>query len=120
MSKRGFSLVEVVIAIMILTVGILGLAASATAITRMTSEGGRSGGAAGVASSRFEQLRATAAVNCANLAAGSATTGRYAESWTIATTGLMRTITVTVRYPSGRGTRTSSYTTNVSCAPKAV
>jgi len=117
--NRGFSLVEVVVAMVILTVGVLGLAASAGAITRLTSEGVRQAGAAAVASSRIETLRAT---DCAALASGSATTGAYSEAWRIFTppaAPFSRHITVVVSYRHGRGTRYSTYVTERSCAPMA-
>jgi len=113
--ERGFSLVEVVVAILILTVGVLGLAASAGTITRLTAEGGRTGGAAAVAETRFEVLRGTP---CASLASGSATSGKFTETWRVTSvTTLLKTVTVTVSYPSGRTTRTASYTSQISCAP---
>lgn len=113
--ERGFSLVEVVVAILILTVGVLGLAASAGTITRLTAEGGRAGGAAAVAEARFEVLRATP---CASLASGSATSGKFTETWRItATTTLLRTVFVTVSYNTGRGTRNLTFTSQISCAP---
>ena len=117
-NERGFSMAEVMIAMVILTVGVLGIAASSAAITKMTAEGGRGGGSAAVAESRIESLNATP---CANLTAtGSATTGKYTESWTITSANLLRTITETVSYPYGRGTRTSTYVAYISCAPKAM
>ena len=116
-NERGFSMAEVMIAMVILTVGVLGIAASSAAITRMTAEGGRGGGSAAVAESRIESLTA---VPCASMTStGSATTGKFTESWTVTTANLLRTITVTVTYPQGRGTRTSTYVAYRSCAPKA-
>ncbi len=114
MKKRGFSLIEVMVAMVILSVGVIGLAASATAITRMTGEGGRSGGAAAVASTRFEQLRATA---CASLANGTATSGKYSESWTVSSSGQLVTVTETVTYVGSRVSRSAVFTTYISCAP---
>ena len=117
MNERGFSLAEVMIAMVILSVGVLGVAASSGYITKMTAEGGRQGGAAAVAESRIEQITGTP---CANLGTGgSATTGKYTESWRIVTSGLLKTIYVSISYPAGRTTRTSSYVAYMSCAPKA-
>ena len=114
MNNRGFSLIEVMVAMLILTVGVMGLAASATSITRMTGEGGRTGGAAAVASSRFELLRATA---CASLASGTATSGKYSESWTVSSSGQLVTVAETVTYVRGRASRSAVFTTYISCAP---
>ena len=117
MNERGFSLAEVMIAMVILTVGVLGIAASSAAITRMTAEGGRQGGSAAVAESRIELLTATP---CASIVStGSATTGKFTETWTVTTAGLLNTVTVNVSYPSGRTTRTSTYVAYISCAPRA-
>jgi prepilin-type N-terminal cleavage/methylation domain-containing protein len=116
-NERGFSLAEVMIAMVILTVGVLGIAASSAAITRMSTEGGTSGGAAAVAASRIEVLNATP---CATIpSTGSATTGRFTEAWRVTATGLLREIEVAVSYSTGRKTRTSTYTAYISCAPKA-
>lgn len=116
MNDRGFSLIELMIAMIILTVGVLGLAGSARLVTSMTGKGGRYGGSASVASSRFETLRAT---TCASLANGSATTGKFSESWTITTSSLLRTISLTISYRDGTSTRTANFSTTISCAPKA-
>lgn len=116
MNDRGFSLIELMIAMVILTVGVLGLAGSARLVTSMTGRGGRYGGSAAVAGSRFERLRATP---CASLADGSGTTGKYTEAWTITTDGLLRTINLTITYPDGNATRTAKFSTTISCAPKS-
>ena len=117
MNQRGFSLIEVMIAMIILSVGVLGVAASSAAITRLTAEGGRAGGSAAVAESRIEQLTATP---CANITStGSATSGKFTESWTVTTANLLKTITETVTYPAGRTTRTATYIAYISCAPKS-
>jgi len=113
MNRRGFSLVEVMIAIIILTTGVLALAASAAAVTRLISQGGGLGRAAAAAEGRIELLRATP---CASLANNSTYDGPYLVSWTVATSGFMRSITVNVSYRTGRGTRTDTFYTYISCA----
>ncbi len=112
MSERGFSLVEVVVAILILTVGILGLAASAGQVTKMTGWGQRFGGSAVVAASRLEELRATP---CTALANGTTTSGRYTIAWTITANGTLRDMVVTVTYNNGRATRTDTFESYRSC-----
>ncbi len=115
MNRRGFSLIEVMVAMIILSVGVLAVAAASGYITKLMAEGGRSGGSAAVAESRIEQLTATP---CANLSTtGSATTGKFTESWTVTTANLLRTITETVSYPAGKTTRTATYVAYISCAP---
>lgn len=114
MNRKGFSLPEVMVAMVILTVGVLGLAATSGAVTAMIGSGGRYGGSATVAASRIERLRATA---CASLANGSATSGRYTESWTVTTSGYLRTVQVTVSYPNRTQTRSDVYETTIACTP---
>ncbi len=113
MNERGFSLVEVIVAILILTVGILGLAATAGQVQRMVGWGGRYGASAAVANAQLEQLRATPCVSLA--ASGTATKGIYTLSWTVASSGNLRTFTLTVTYPNGRYTRSDVYETQRSC-----
>lgn len=113
MNERGFSLIELIVAILILTVGILGLAATAGQVQRMVGWGGRFGGSAAIASAKLEELRATP---CATLASsGSGTQGIYALSWTVATSGTLRTFALTVTYPNGRSTRVDAYESQRSC-----
>ena len=113
MSERGFSLIELIVSILILTVGILGLAAAAGNVQRMVGWGGRFGASAALANTQLETLRATP---CASLAAsGTATKGIYSLSWTVTTSGNLRIFTLTVSFPNGRSTRTDTYETERSC-----
>jgi prepilin-type N-terminal cleavage/methylation domain-containing protein len=58
-AKQGFTLVEVVVAILVLTVGLLGLAGSAVLVSRMIARGQRSAAQAAFAMRRLEMLRTT-------------------------------------------------------------
>lgn len=115
MNERGFSLIEVIIAMIILSVGVIGMAASTTAITRMTSQGAMTGNAAAVAGSRFDVLRATP---CASLSTGgTATSLKFNEKWTITTSGYLRSVTDSVTYIFNRKSRTVAFSTVISCYP---
>ena len=57
--EQGFTLVEVIIAILVLTVGLLGLVTSAALVTRMIGRGQHSAVAAQYAQRRLEMLRIT-------------------------------------------------------------
>jgi Tfp pilus assembly protein PilV len=59
-NQSGFTIIEIIIAIIVLTVGILGLVSTAAAVTRMIGRGRVSEGAAIFATQRMEQLRASA------------------------------------------------------------
>jgi prepilin-type N-terminal cleavage/methylation domain-containing protein len=65
--EQGFTLVEVIIAIIVLTVGLLGLVTSAALVTRMIGRGQRSAVQAAFSARRLEMVRSTA---CTNQAAG--------------------------------------------------
>ena len=71
--RRGFTLVELMVAIIILAVGILGLAGTSAVITRQIGSASRQTVAATLAQSRFDSL---SSINCAGLApSGGATSG---------------------------------------------
>jgi len=112
MNNRGFSLIEVIAAMIILTVGVLGLAASTTAIQNMTQQGGMTSGSASVAAARFDLMRSTP---CASLASGTATTGKFRESWTVTTANQLRTVADTITFVASRRSRTVGFTTAISC-----
>lgn len=109
-TQGGFTIVEVLIAIVILSAGILALASSGALITRMIAQGQRYSQAAELANKRFETLRSS---SCSALASsGSATSGQFREAWTVTTVGSGgRRFTVVIQSPTGTGTRTDTFST---------
>ena len=98
----GFTLVEVLIALVVLSVGVLALGASAGAAARLLGQGRRSTQAGQLALARIEALRA-AAPGCAGLVGGTARhSGNLSEWWTVSGSGRGRSVMVAVRYPAGR------------------
>src|SRR5438128_10380194 len=65
--ESGFTLVEIIIAISVMTVGLLALVTSSALVTRMIARGQRSAVSATFAAQRLEQLRVT---GCAPRSAG--------------------------------------------------
>ncbi len=55
--ERGFTVIEVIVAITVLAVGVLGLASTGAMVTRMIAQGQRSAVALTFAAQRLEQLR---------------------------------------------------------------
>ena len=86
-------------AIIILTVGILGIVSATAKMTALQSRGERLATAAFYAQSRMEQLRAA---GCATAAGGAETlVGAYIMTWTVAAqAGGSRAVMVTAEYPS--------------------
>jgi len=103
---RGFTLVEIVVAALVLTVGVLALAGTAAAVSRMVGWGQRLGGSAVVAQARLEELRSR---GCASLGGGRDSVGHYRLQWSVTTTGPLRTVALTVGYPNGRGERSDRF-----------
>lgn len=109
----GFSIVEAVIATLLLTVGVLALAGTSGAVNRLGTEGAEQTGVAALAQRRVETLQAT---RCSQLAGGSATSGRYTETWTVHPRGTgVYDVAVTVRFVSRGRARAASFYTVIRC-----
>jgi prepilin-type N-terminal cleavage/methylation domain-containing protein len=112
-NRRGFSMPELMAAVMILAVGVLGLASTAAVMTRQVNGGAKQSTAAQVAESRLEMMRATP---CGALSAGSASTRGVDEAWTVAP-GANNTVRarVTVIYTANRVPQTRTYVSGIAC-----
>jgi type II secretion system protein I len=102
--RDGFTLIEVLIAIGILSVGILALLQTAASITVMLRDGRLRTMASAIAASRIDNLRLAAASTtptCASVSSGSATSQNGSETWTVAGSGRSRTVTATVTISNG-------------------
>ncbi|MDQ3696939.1 MAG: prepilin-type N-terminal cleavage/methylation domain-containing protein [Gemmatimonadota bacterium] len=117
LARAGFTVVEVIVAIMILTVGVLGLASTAATVTRMMGSAEIESDAATIATARFETLRAT---RCP-VASGSASGAGISERWVVSQMGnaafRMYQVVDTVQYRNRRGLRTQAYRSVVQCLP---
>jgi type IV pilus modification protein PilV len=113
-NQNGFTIIEVIIAILLLSVGLLGLASTAGTVTRMIGQGQRYTEASSLASERFEIIRAQ---ECDSMAAGSATAGGYAVKWTVFALngGAGQEVNVEVESRTGTGTRVDTFSTAIAC-----
>lgn len=106
MNDRGFTIVEVLVAIIVLTIGLLGLMGTGALTTRMIARGQRSALASIHGAERLEVLRASACNSRGNgsetLYRGGTVVGR--NDWTWETAG-------TTLYPSFRLKLATTYTT---------
>jgi prepilin-type N-terminal cleavage/methylation domain-containing protein len=102
-ARRGFALPELIVAMVILSVGILSLASVSGGVMRQMRQGNQGALAAMVAQSRLEKMRSQ---QCGNLSSGSATTRSVTEVWRVATptaSTKLRTIAETVSYTPRAG-----------------
>lgn len=113
MNRRGFSLAEVVVAVVLFSVGILALTRTSGAIARMTGLGRHASASATLASSRLERLRAEPCLPGAT--AGSTSTGQFREGWTVAPAGPGRALRVIINYGEGLRARADTYETRATC-----
>ncbi len=113
----GFTLVELMVAMLILTVGLLGLIGTAATTIRVIGEGDRTVGAAYHASGRIDEL---VALGCDNVAGGADTVEAiYRLSWTVAgdTASQVRPVMMIAEYPGARGqVRVDTFETGIPCA----
>lgn len=119
-SQSGFTVVEVLVAVVVLGVGITALVSSSATVTRMIGRGQMETRAAQRASKRLETLRRWANSTSPRCTSGSfasggpATSQGVTESWQVTGT-TPRTVTVTVSYKTVRGTHTDVLTTRIWC-----
>ena len=111
--RSGFTLVELMVALMVFVVGVLAAASSSTVVMTMIGGSQRRTVAAVVAESRFERLRS---VSCAAHANGNTTTRGVRESWSVVPLTAADDVTVMVTFASGGGRVTSqTYRTYIPC-----
>jgi type IV pilus modification protein PilV len=111
-SRDGFTLVEVMVAMMILTVGLLGLASTSAVVVRQMGDAGRMGVAASIAQNRIEKLRLA---TCTTTSTGTNTIRGVSESWTVTPQTRSARIDVTVTYATRLGLRSQNYRSTVPC-----
>jgi prepilin-type N-terminal cleavage/methylation domain-containing protein len=79
-SRSGFTLPELMVAIMIITVGVLALASSSAGTLKQMRAGNTATLAAMAAQSRMETIRS---MGCNSISSGSATTRGMSEVWAV-------------------------------------
>ena len=113
--RAGFTLVELIVAMLMLTIGLLGLAGVGAVVLKQMKGGTNQTIAAAIAQSRFEQFEGDP---CASIVGGTATTRGMTETWTVASVGLRaKTIRDTVTFSASNGTRKVGIHTVVACTP---
>lgn len=115
--RSGFTLVEVMVAILVMAVGLLGLLGAAASTIRVIGEGDRAVAAAYHASGRIDRLTA---LGCDDATSGSDTVDAvYRLAWMVAgdSSSRVRPIMLTAEYPGVRGqVRVDTFETGIPCA----
>ena len=114
LSRVGFTIVEMIVAIMIFSVGVMGLAGTAAYVARQMNGGMQQTLAATIAQSRLDLI---AGSGCRTVVDGSATMKGITETWRVdrpANFNILR-VTETVSWRSGRSTRSQTYTASLPC-----
>jgi prepilin-type N-terminal cleavage/methylation domain-containing protein len=120
-SERGFTLVEVLIAVVVLGIGVVALAGSAGMVTRMVGRGQSETRAAETATRRIEALRLVAWSTTPRCTAGGFASGGpqtvngVRERWIVTLVGSVGTVTDTVTHRTARGTHTDVLSTQIEC-----
>lgn len=121
--RDGFTIIEVLIAIMILSVGVLALASSAGGVSRMLSSGQRKTRSYSIIASTMDSLRNkanTTTPKCTALASGSSTTtasygSLFSRAWTVSTVGTGRRIVMQTSYRVGGRTKGDTLIAEITC-----
>ena len=111
-SRAGFTIVELIVAMMVFAVGVLGLAATAASVTRLMGGARRQTIAANIAQSRLEKLRASP---CGTLTSGADTVRGVINKWTVQAVTRGVNVTDTLFYTSAQGGSTRVYKTTLPC-----
>lgn len=120
-NRQGFTLIEVIMAVVVLSVGVLGMLTTFALVTRMVGRGSSANRAANFAEQRLERLRQTGCTSQASssdtLYRGTTSTWVAINSWTF-TNGGGSTWHVRLlnRYKTSLGaTRTDTVEASLSC-----
>ena len=110
--RSGFTVVEVMIAMLVLSIGVLAMTATATMVQRQMGSAQQQSLAAFTAQARFEQLRS---VNCQSITSGSGTNRTVSEAWVKKDTARAVILTDSITYTTHYGQRVQAYSTIVPC-----
>lgn len=116
-SRRGFTLVELLLAIIVFSIGVLGLAGTAAIVSRQMNSAQYQALAATRAVARLDSL---ASVSCTMLTDGTSTNRGVSEAWRVtrfpnAAPFITADVTNTVTWTFRGRTRSQVYTTRVAC-----
>jgi len=113
-APRGYTLVELLVALVVLAVGVLAVAGASTPLARRLGEGARVRRAAALIDERVERFRLD---SCPAPASGTRVAELLDERWVVARDGRLATISDTVRIAGARAARRAGASAARWCAP---
>ncbi len=116
-ARRGFTIAELIVAIMIISIGVIALAGSSAAVLREMELARGQTLAATIAQTEFETLRSYGA--CSSITSGSSTIRHMPVTWTVSTVPgtsyNARYVTVVVTFQYRTSTKTYTVGSVVPC-----
>jgi len=108
----GYTLVEVIVAMLLFTVGVLGVASTSAVVGRSLRTNSIRERAVRIATRRIEQM----AASCRDASSGSEIVGEVESRWTVTRHDSSQLeVDETVSYPSAGGRRSDTYRSLVEC-----
>ena len=112
--RLGYTLIEIVVALLLFTVGALALVATSAVVGREMRANATRERAGRIAATRLEILRAA----CRGAVAGREILGRIESEWSVGFPDSSRvSLLESVTYPTARGGRTDVYWVTLACRP---
>jgi len=111
-ARHGFTVIEMIIAIMVMSIGIMGLAGTARYVAMQMGNGRTQTIAATFATKVADSLSAR---RCAAIASGSQTKRGVTITWTVADSIRTKWVTEQVQYTTKSGPKTVNYLTVIQC-----
>jgi prepilin-type N-terminal cleavage/methylation domain-containing protein len=115
----GFTMIEVMVAIVILSIGLLALGGATANVSKMAGYGKWATAASQVATRRLETIRQVANSTtpaCTSLASGGpVVTSGVTEQWRVSGSGGTRAVVLVVTYPRAQTTVSDTIVTLVRC-----
>ena len=111
-ARQGFTVIEMIIAIMVMSIGIMGLAGTARYVAMQMGNGRTQTIAATFATKVADSLSAR---RCAAIASGSQTKRGVTITWTVADSTRTKWVTEQVQYKTKSGAKTVNYLTVIQC-----
>ena len=111
-ARAGFTLVELLVALMVFSVGALAMVATASNVMTLITASKNRTLAAAVAEARFERLRSQP---CSAHHTDSTTSRGIAESWQVVNLARADDVTVRVTFISNRSQQTRIYRSFITC-----